>query len=87
MPIWVVSLYSGARTAYNSNNSESVTFPTSFPNNVFTVSLTLYDVGGGSGGNTVPKLSTSSTTGFTYGGTGVFSNDNITKVKWIAIGN
>ena len=71
---------------YNTSSSESVTFPTGFTN-VFSVTIRANDRGVGSGANIAPKILTTTTTGFTYGGTGVFSSDNSTVITWMAIGN
>jgi hypothetical protein len=73
--------------SYNSNNAVTVTFPTAFTN-VYSVTATV-DAGAntGSGSNIACKVLSTSTTGFQYAGTGVFSGDNASKVRWMAIGN
>jgi hypothetical protein len=72
---------------YTNNGTTSITFSTPFTN-LFTVTATLDENGGGgSGGNVPVKIHSTSTTGFSVGGTQVFSGDNTSRVRWIALGN
>ena len=71
--------------SYNSNSGVTVTFPKAF-NNLFSVTATVVD-GTGNGGNVPCKILNPNGSTFQYAGTQVFSGDNNSKVKWIAIGN
>jgi hypothetical protein len=71
---------------YTSVNAIPVTFPIAFAN-VFSITGTVLDAGGGSGANVPCKITVLTNTGFSINGTQVFSNDGTSKVKWIAIGN
>ena len=72
--------------SYTSSNGIGVAYPVVFPNAVFSLTATVNDAGGGTGGNVPCKTSAITNNGFTLGGTQVFNNDNSTKVKWMAIG-
>jgi hypothetical protein len=75
------------KAPYNNNLSETVTFPTAFAT-LFSVTATV-DAGtnAGSGANTAVKVYNCSPSNFQYGGVGAFSGDNVSNIRWIAIGN
>lgn len=71
---------------YTSSSTVIVSYPIAF-SNVFSVTATVNDAGGGSGGNVPCKTTAITNSSFGLGGTAIFSGDASTKVKWIAIGN
>ena len=73
--------------AYNNSSPVTITFPTTF-SNLFSVTATVFDgTANGSGANVPCKIRSLGTASFQLGGTQVFSGDNTSTIKWMAIGN
>ncbi|HEX5112876.1 MAG TPA: hypothetical protein VFV79_08520 [Saprospiraceae bacterium] len=72
---------------YNSNSNQTITFPVAFTQ-VYSVTATV-DAGNntGSGANVPVKTVNIGNNTFQIAGTGTFSGDNISKVRWMAVGN
>ncbi len=74
--------------AYTTWSGIGVNFPIAFPNNVFSITTNVNDVGGGPGGNTPCKTTAITNASFNIRGQQSWSGtDNSTLIKWIAIGN
>jgi hypothetical protein len=72
--------------SYLNNGISNVTFPTPFTT-MLSISTTL-DAGAntGNGANTPCKVLNTTLIGFQFAGTAIFSGDNVSKVRWMAIG-
>jgi hypothetical protein len=73
--------------SYNSNNAVTVNFPVGF-NNLFSVTATV-DTGNntGSGANVPVKVMNVTLASFQVAGTAAFAGDNVSLVRWMAVGN
>lgn len=72
---------------YNSNSPVTITFPNTFVN-VFSVTATVdADNNSGSGVNIPVKVMNIGNNTFQIAGTAVFSGDNTSKIRWMAVGN
>jgi len=72
---------------YSSNNTQTITFPVAFTQ-VYSVTITV-DAGNnsGSGANIPAKTLNVANNSFQVAGTAAFSGDNVSKLRWMAVGN
>ena len=73
-------------SAYTSNGASAVTFPIPFTQTPVITAVVDAGTNSGSGANVPVKIVAVNTGSFQTAGTKVFSGDNVSKVRWMAIG-